>query len=68
MHPTTMYLLAQVKMAELQSEAERDRLARRARETRSSGAIDAVGYRERLARILGGFPPLQARGPRSTGS
>jgi hypothetical protein len=68
MQGTAMYTLAKLRIDELQREAERDRLARRARDVRSSGAIDAVGYRERLGRILGGFPPLGTRGPRPAGA
>lgn len=68
MQGTAIYVLAKLRIDELQREAERDRQARRARDARRRGAIDAVGYRERLARMLGGFPPLGTRGPRPAGA
>lgn len=52
-HPETLYELAKLRMAEDLRQADRERLVRRAGETRSSGSIDAVPFRERLARLFG---------------
>ena len=55
-------MLAKCHIADLLREAEQDRLARQVGKAERSGAIDAVGFRERLARLLGGFPPLSSGG------
>ena len=60
--------LTKLKIDDFHREAERDRLARQALDARNSGAIDATPFRERLARLLGGFSPLQSRGPRLAGA
>ena len=52
-HPETMYELAKLRMAEDLRQADRERLVRRAGETRSPGTIDAVPFRERLGRLFG---------------
>ena len=52
-HPETLYELAKLRMAEDLRQADRERLVRRAGETRSSGSIDTVPFRERLARLFG---------------
>lgn len=56
-HPETMYELAKLRMAEQQRDAEHERLARLARTTAPSGAIDAVRFRERLTRLFGSIWP-----------
>lgn len=54
MHPDTTYELAKLKIAEDLRMAERERMVRRAADDRDSGAIDAVGFRDRVARLFGG--------------
>jgi hypothetical protein len=54
MHPDTTYELVKLKIAEDLRMAERERMVRRAAEDRHSGAIDAVGFRDRVARLFGG--------------
>ena len=54
---------AQHRMAELREEAERDRLVQQYR-TNRAGAIDAVGFRARIARLIGVIPPLGSGSPR----
>ena len=56
-HPDTMYELAKLRMAEDLRLAERERLVRRAGADRSSGAIDAVRFRDRLTRLFGAVWP-----------
>jgi hypothetical protein len=56
-HPDTMYELAKMRMAEDLRLAERERLIRRAGEDRTSGAIDAVRFRDRLTRLFGAVWP-----------
>ena len=52
-HPETLFELAKLRMAEDLRQADRERLVRRAGETRSSGTIDTVPFKERLARLFG---------------
>jgi hypothetical protein len=54
MHPDIAYELAKLKIAEDLRTAERERMIRRAARSRNSGAIDAVGFRQRVARLFGG--------------
>jgi len=53
MHPTVAYELAKLKIADSHADAARERLIRGAT-ARSPQSIDAVGLRERLARLLNG--------------
>ena len=62
------YDLAKLHIEELLREAERERLAKQAVSSRHAGPIDSVGYRERIARLLSGFPPLGPVGPRPAGA
>jgi hypothetical protein len=66
-HPQLMYELAKLKIAEDLRQAERDRLVREAGASRSSGSIDAVAFRERLARLFGAVWP-SARGDATAGA
>jgi hypothetical protein len=59
--------LAKYHIADLMREAEQDRLARQLRQA-DSPVIDAVGLRERIGRLLGGFPALRANGPKPAGA
>jgi hypothetical protein len=63
MNATTMYELAKLRMSELQQEAERERLARRAREPRGP-FIGGISIRGRLARLRG-IRPVRSGGPRT---
>jgi hypothetical protein len=68
MHPHVAYELAKLRMAEAQADAERERLIRAARSARPQ-AIDAVGLRERLARLLNGrVGPIGTGQPRAAGA
>jgi hypothetical protein len=53
MHPDIAYDLAKLKIAEDLRIAERERLVRQAGSHRHSGAIDAVSFRDRVARLFG---------------
>jgi hypothetical protein len=53
MHPDIAYDLAKLKIAEDLRIAERERLIRQAGRRRDSGAIDAVSFRDRVARLFG---------------
>jgi hypothetical protein len=53
MHPDIAYDLAKLKIAEDLRIAERERLIRQAGRRRDSGAIDAVTFRDRVARLFG---------------
>ena len=59
--------LAKYRIADLLREAEQDHLARQLRQA-NRGAIDAVGLRERIGRLLGTFPTLGANGPKPAGA
>ncbi len=52
-HPLVSYELAKLKIAEDIRWAERERLVREAGAPRRNPSIDAVPFRERLARLLG---------------
>jgi hypothetical protein len=68
MHPHVAYELAKLRMAEAQADAERERLIRAAKASRPQ-AIDAVGLRERLARLLSGRAgPVGTGQPRMAGA
>jgi len=56
MHPDIAYDLAKLKIAEDLRTAERERLVRQAGRRRDSGAIDAVAFRDRVARLFGITP------------
>lgn len=52
--PEHMYELARLRMDENLRQAERERLVRRAGSPTPSGTIDAVRFRDRVARLFGG--------------
>ena len=56
-HPILLYDQVKLKIAEDIRQAERDRLVRQAGASRRDGSIDAVPFRERLARLFGGTWP-----------
>ncbi len=56
-HPETMYELTKMRMAEDLRIAEHERLVRHAGESKPSGAIDAVRFRDRLTRLFGAVFP-----------
>lgn len=58
-HPETMYELVKLRMEEDLRAAQRERLIRRAAD-RPSGAMDAVRFRDRVARLLGTAWPITA--------
>jgi hypothetical protein len=60
--------LAKYHIADLHREAEQERLARQLPKRERNGAIDAVGFRARIGRLLGGFPPLRSGGPSTAGA
>jgi hypothetical protein len=60
--------LAKFHIADMLREAEQDRLARQVRKPDRSNSIDAVGFRARIARLLGGVPAIHAGGPRAAGA
>jgi hypothetical protein len=47
--------------------AQHGRPPRQLSEAESSGAIEAVGWRARIGRLLGGLPVLHSRRPRAAG-
>ncbi len=57
MHPWTTQALATIKINEALEDAKRERLANAARANRAR-SIDAVPFRERVARLFGGLPTL----------
>ncbi len=67
-HPETMYELAKLRIAEDLRQAEHERLVRRAGASRSSGAIDAVPFRERIARLFGTAWPAARGGAAQAGA
>ena len=62
------YELAKYHIADLQREADQDRLAGQIRRPQGKGVIDAAGLRERIGRLLRGFSPVNAGGPRTAGA
>ena len=64
--PETWYQLAKLRMAEELRQAERERLVRRAGSPTPSGAIDAVRFRDRLARLFGSTWPTARDGAAPT--
>ncbi len=52
-HPLVMYELAKLRIAEDLRQAERDRMVREAGSARRARSIDAVPFRDRVARLLG---------------
>ena len=67
-HTDTTWEIAKLKIAEWHRDAERDWAYQEAFRGTRSEAIDGVGFRERLARLFGGFPPLHSNGPRTAGT
>ena len=65
-HPLVMYDLAKLRIADDLRQAERDRLVRQAG-ARADGAIDAVPFRERLARLFDTVRPI-GRGTATAGA
>ena len=59
--------LAKFHIADLMRDAEQDRLARQLRQA-SHPTIDAVGFRERIGRLLGSFPTLRDDSPKPAGA
>jgi hypothetical protein len=57
MHPLMTHELAKIKISEALEDARRERLASAARESRAR-TIDAVPFRDRVARLFGGLPTL----------
>jgi hypothetical protein len=53
MHPETLYVLAKLKMAENQREADHDRLVRRVGAQSNPVRIDSTPFRQRLTRLFG---------------
>jgi hypothetical protein len=66
-HPIVMYELAKLRIAEDLRAAEHERLIREAGRTRPGRSIDAVPFRERLARLVGSAQP-KARGGAAAGA
>ena len=64
-HPQLMYDLAKLRIAEDLRQAERERLVRQAGSSRDGGAIDAVPFLDRLARLFG-FAGSPTRGGAAT--
>jgi len=62
LHADLMMDMAKLRMAEQQRDADLQRLVRQAGETRRSGAIDAVRFRERLTRLFGTIWPATPAG------
>ena len=60
MHPEVQYQLVKFKINEDHRIADRERLVRAARADKPQ-SIDAVGFRQRVGRIVHGFPQLRAR-------
>jgi hypothetical protein len=67
MHPDIAYDLAKLKIAEDLRIAERERLVRQAGRRRQSGAIDAVSFRDRVARLFG-IPASESSRSRPAGA
>ena len=57
MHPSMTHELARIKINEALEEAQRERLASAARANRAR-TIDAVPFRDRVARLFSGLPTL----------
>ncbi len=66
-HPLVMYDLAKLRIAEDLRIADRERLVRQAGASRTPRSIDAVPFRERLARLFGTSLP-RARGGATAGA
>ncbi len=60
MHPYMTHELARIKIEEALEDAQRQRLANAARANRP-GTIDAVPFRDRIARLFNGLPTLVDR-------
>lgn len=60
--------LAQYHIADLRREADQDRLAGQIRRPEGKGFIDVTSLRERIGRLLRGFAPHNAGGPRAAGT
>ncbi|MDQ2966129.1 MAG: hypothetical protein M3R57_09810 [Chloroflexota bacterium] len=57
MHPLMTHELARIKINEALEDAQRERLANAARASRAR-TIDAVAFRDRVARLFSGLPTL----------
>lgn len=57
MNPLMTHELARIKISDALADARRERLASAARASRPR-TIDAVPFRERVARLFGGVPTL----------
>jgi hypothetical protein len=67
-HPLLMYDLARLRIAEDLRQAERERLVREAGSTRRGGAIDAMPFRDRIARLFGIAGPQSRSGAATAGA
>ena len=67
-HPETMHELAKLRSAEERRGAENQRLARLAKSSTPTGAIDAVPFRQRLTRLFGAIRPATSDGTASSGA
>jgi hypothetical protein len=67
-HPILMYDLAKLRIAEDLRQAERERLVRQAGASRYGGSIDAVPFRDRLARLFGIGGPAARSGAAQAGA
>jgi hypothetical protein len=56
-HPVALYMLAKIRIDDDLAQAERERQVRRAGSPRPAGRIDAVRFRDRLARLFGNVGP-----------
>jgi hypothetical protein len=60
--------LARYHIADMLRDAEEERLNRLLPKRERTGAIDAVGFRARIARLVGGLAALRPGGPRHAGA
>jgi hypothetical protein len=67
-HPLVMYDLAKLRMAEDLRQADRDRLVRQAGASRADRSIDAVPFKERIARLFGPVFPTGRPGAAGAGA
>ena len=61
-HPLVMYELAKLRIADDLRQAERDRMVREAGSARPQRSIDAVPFRDRVARLFGLSSPSTGDG------
>jgi hypothetical protein len=67
-HPLVMYDLAKLRIAEDLRQADRDRLVRQAGAARNDRSIDAVPFKERIARLFGPVFPTNRPGTAGAGA